>query len=101
MSFQRAVPKNAGELKENFHTLFKNKSHVKKVEVNLTTGHLEVTLDWLAHSRVNDFYLPLKRGKIHDAKELVEKMIRAMDGGFEPSEAQIQELYDMIDPSGQ
>jgi len=101
MSFKRAVPKNVGELKENFGNLLKNKSHVKKVEVNLTTGHLEVTLDWLAHTKVDDFFLPLKRAKLHDAKELVEKMLHSMDSGFAPSDAQIQELYDMIDPSGQ
>lgn len=101
MGYKCAVPRNVGELKENFQTLFKNKSHVKKVEVNLTTGHLEVTLDWLAHTKVDDFFLPLKRSKVHDAKELVEKMIQSMDTGFAPSDAQIQELYDMIDPSGQ
>lgn len=101
MSFKRAVPKNIGELKDNFTRLVNNRSHVKKVEVNLTTGHLEVSLDWLAHTKVDDFYLPLKRSKLHDAKELVEKMLNSMEGGFAPSDAQIQELYDMIDPSGQ
>jgi hypothetical protein len=99
--FERAVPTKVTELKESLHTLFRNKSHVKKVEVNLTTSHLEVSLDWLAHTKVDDFYLPLKRSKLHEAKELAEKMIHAMDAGFEPSDAQIQELYDMIDPSGQ
>ncbi len=102
MSFVRAVPKNVGELKDNFATLLKNRGHVSKVEVNLSTGHLEVSLDWLAHVAHNpDFYLPLKRAKIAAAKELVEKMLHAMDGGFAPSDAQIQELYDMIDPAGQ
>ncbi len=99
MSFQRAVPNNVGELKANFATLFENKNHVKRVEVNLTTGHLEVTLDWLAHTKANDFYLPLKRSKINDAKALVEKMLSGMDTGFPPADAQIQELWDDIDPS--
>jgi hypothetical protein len=101
MSFKRAVPKDVGELKENFHNLVKNRSHVKKIEVNLTSGHLEVTLDWLARAKVGDFYLPLVRAKINEAKELVEKMLRGMDGGTEPSDAQIQELFDLIDPAGQ
>ncbi len=101
MSFKPAVPKSRAELSENFQTLLKNKSHVKKVEVNLTTGHLEVTLDWLAHAKVSDFYIPLKRSKIRDAKELVEKMLREMDGGFAPSETDVGALYDMIDPAGQ
>src|SRR5258708_6819084 len=87
--FKRAAPKSPRELSENFQTLLKNKNHVKKVEVNLTTGHLEITLDWLAHAKVADFYIPLKRGKITDAKQLVERMLHEMDGGFSPSESEI------------
>ena len=97
MGFERAVPKNVGELKENFANLFKNKSHVKKVEVNAKNSHLEVTLDMMAHIKVSDFYLPLKTTKIADATKLVAAMMTAMDKGFVPSDAQIQQLYDMID----
>lgn len=100
MSFQRAVPSNVGQLKENLENIQKNRSHVKGVTVNLTTAHLEIVLDGAAHFFGKpDFYIPLQRGKINDAKHLVEKMIRDIDTGFIPSDADIQALYDMIDPA--
>jgi len=100
MSFQRAVPQNVAQLKENLENIQKNRSHVKGVTVNLTTGHLEILLDGAAHFFGKpDFYIPLRRAKINDAKHLVEKLIRDIDMGFAPSDMDIQELYDMIDPS--
>jgi hypothetical protein len=100
MSFERAVPANAAQLKENLQQIQKNRSHVKGVNVNLTTAHLEIVLDGAAHFVGKpDFYIPLKRAKINDAKLLVEKMIRDIDTGFTPSDADIHALYDMIDPS--
>lgn len=101
--FVRTVPRNVRELSDNFAKLAKNKSHVKKVEVNLTSAHLEVTLDWAAHHMggTPDFFLPLKRAKVNDAKELVNRMIREMDQGFTPSDSEVQQLYDMIDPAAQ
>jgi hypothetical protein len=101
--FVRTVPKNVRELSDNFAKLAKNKSHVKGVEVNLTTAHLEVTLDWAAHHMggTPDFYLPIKRAKVNEAKALVSSMLREMDTGFSPSDAEITQLYDMIDPAGQ
>jgi hypothetical protein len=101
MSFTREVPKDADELKKNLDTLFASKSHVKKIEVNPTSGHLEVTLDWLAHANVPDFYLPLKRANIDDAKALVEKMLQNMNSGVAPSGSETNALYDMIDPAAQ
>jgi hypothetical protein len=102
MSFTRAVPKNLSELQTYLEKIRDNRSHVKKVEVNLTTGHLEISLDTVAHWAGNsDGYLPLKRAKINDARTLVEHMVHEFDGGFFPSTAETQELYDMIDPSGQ
>ena len=48
MSFQRAIPNNVGQLKEYLQQVQNNKSHVKKVEVNASTQHLEITLDGTA-----------------------------------------------------
>lgn len=102
MSFLRTVPRNVVELKGYLDKIHSNHSHVKLVEVNLTTGHLEVTLDGTAHFFGNpDVYLPIKRAKIESAKNLVRKMLRESEAGFGPSDSEAQELYDMIDPSGQ
>ena len=102
MSFKRTVPRTVTELAQYLHKIHDNKGHVKKVEVNLTTGHLEVSLDWGAHVAGNpDVFLPIKRGKINDAKAFVERMLTQSSMGFAPTDAAAQELFDMIDPSGQ
>jgi hypothetical protein len=99
-SFTRAVPENVVQLKEYLQQITKQKSHVKSVIVNMTTGHLEITLDGLAHfSGKPDVYLPLKRGKITDAKALIERMMSEVDQGFTPSDAETQQLFDMLDPT--
>jgi hypothetical protein len=102
MSFRKTVPSSVGELSTYMHKIHDNKGHVKKVEVNPATGHLEVTLDGMAHFAGNpDVYLPIKRGKIDAAKNLIERMMRQSDSGFPPSDADVKELFDMIDPAGQ
>lgn len=101
MSFQRAVPSNIHELKDNLEQIRQNRSHVKGVTVNPTSCHLEITLDWAAHNLGNkpDFYIPLKRAKVDAAKQIVEKMIRDIDHGYAPADGDIQSLFDMIDPT--
>jgi hypothetical protein len=100
MSFERAVPANLGELKDYLHEIATQKSHVKSVVVNPTTNHLEIKLDFAAHiAQKPDVYLPLKRAKLDDAKKLVEHMMSEVDQGFSPSDAEAQELWDMLDPT--
>lgn len=100
MSFKRTVPSNVRELHDYLKKIHENKSHVKKVEVNMTSCHLEVSLDWAAHMAGNpDVYLPIKRAKVNDAKAFVEKLLRESAGGFPPSESAAQELMDMLDPT--
>lgn len=102
MSFKRTVPGNAGELGTYLEKIHKNQSHVKKVEVNLTSGHIEVSLDGMAHMAGNsDVFLPIKRGKLNDAKVLMERMMHQSQTGYPPSAADTQALFDMIDPMGQ
>jgi hypothetical protein len=97
-NFRRTVPSNVGELKTYLLKIHENKSHVKKVEVNLTNGHLEITLDGMAHFAGNpDCYLPIRRAKINDAKALVEKMMRESATGYPPSDSEAQQIFDMID----
>jgi hypothetical protein len=100
MSFERAVPANVRELKEYLQEITQQKSHVKSVVVNTNNDHLEIKLDFAAHlAQKPDVYLPLKRAKIDEAKKLVEHMMSEVDGGFAPSDAEAQELWDMLDPS--
>jgi hypothetical protein len=100
MSFQRAVPANFGELKTYLEEIAKQKNHVKSVIVNPNTGHLEIALDFAAHiAQKPDVYLPLKRAKLDEAKKLVEHMMGEVDQGFSPSDAEAQELWDMLDLS--
>lgn len=102
MSFQRAVPKSVGELKEYLKKISDNKKHVRGVAVNPANGHLEVKLDGMAHFAGNpDVYLPIKRGKINEATALVQTILREADGGYPPSDTDAQQLFDMLDPMGQ
>ena len=101
MSFKRTVPSTASELKTYLKKIHDNQSHVKKVEVNLTTGHIEVSLDGAAHFAGNsDVFLPIKRAKLNEAKLLLERMMTQSHSGFEPSEADATALFDMIDQQG-
>jgi hypothetical protein len=98
MSFKRTVPSSATELKTYLEKIHSNQSHVKKVEVNLTTGHIEVSLDGAAHFAGNsDVYLPIKRAKLNEAKLLLERMMTQSRSGFSPSDADAHALFDMID----
>ncbi len=99
MGYIARIPGSVHELEENLTKIFENKAHVKGVRANESTSHLEVELDWSAHNfggdAGKDFYLPIKRGKLREAKELVDKMFTATHA---PSQTQAQQLYDMIDP---
>jgi len=101
MGFVRRVPKSIGELEESVTKLAKNKSHINSVKVNESNNHIEVDLDWSANNMGGDagkdFYLPIKRGKLREAKEIVDRM---MGGGHAPVRADITSLFDMIDPQG-
>ncbi len=97
----RAVPANIGELKDNLHSLFKNKSHVVGVEVNPSTGHLEIKLDGAAHFFGKpDFYMPIKSGKSNEAQAVVRKITGEINQGVEPSGSDVQALWDLIDQQG-
>jgi hypothetical protein len=101
MSFKRTVPGNASELKTYLKKIHDNQSHVKKVEVNLTTGHIEVSLDGAAHFAGNsDVYLPIKHAKLNEAKLLLERMMTQSHSGFAPGDADASALFDLIDPLG-
>ena len=99
MSFQRAVPTNLRDLKEKLEALRQGRDHVEGAVVNMTTGHLEIKLDMMAHTLggTPDFYIPLKRAKINDAKILVDRLVREIKQGSSPSDSEVQQLWDMID----
>ena len=101
MSSIQLIPHNQRELSENFQKLKENKAHVKSVDVNLTNGHLEVLLDWAAHNlgHTQDFFIPIKRNHIRDAKELVTKILAETNGGAAVSDAEISQLFDYVDQS--
>lgn len=97
MSFKRMVPSTAGELKGYLKQVHDNRKHVSSVKVNPANGHLEIDLDWLANRKYDDMYMPIKKGKINEAKLLVEKMMKESEAGYPPSDAEAEQLFDMID----
>jgi hypothetical protein len=101
MGFERTVPKTASELKDYMLKLHESKSHVKSVKINQSSARLEVDLDWLANTKFPDVYMPIRRAKLREATDLLEKILRESNNGFPPSQSDIQALFDLIDPQGQ
>ena len=102
MGFVRRTPKNVNELEESLIKLYQNKGHINSVKANESTNHLEVDLDWSANSMGGeagkDFYLQIKRGKLAQAKDVADRLLR---GHAEPTRGEAQELFNYIDPQGQ
>lgn len=101
MGFMRRIPTSIDELEESINKLQENRSHVSSIKLNEAKSQIEVDLDWTANhvggDAGKDFYLPIKRGKLQEAKDLVDKMFGEK---IAPSRPEIQVLYDMIDPQG-
>lgn len=95
--FKRTVPSSVSELMEYLVKLHDNAGHVKSVSVNVSTGHLEVDLDWMANTRFPDVYMPIRKGKVETAKHLVETMMKGSRAGYPPSQSDAVALFDMID----
>jgi hypothetical protein len=97
MGYIAAMPDNANQLFENLKKIYDNKSHVKGVKINETTSHIEVDLDWAARHMggAQDFFLPVKRGKLREAMELINSFMR---GNHPPSEIDARHLFDLLDP---
>lgn len=102
MGFQRTVPKNAEELFVYLGKIHENRSHVSSIKVNHNDAHLEIDLDWTANKMGGypDVYLPMKRGRLGEAKIAIERMLKQSEAGFSPSRADAQAIFDMIDPHG-
>jgi hypothetical protein len=96
----RAVPSNVRELHDYLDQMRENKGHVKSVAVNPSNCHLEIILDGAAHFFGKpDAWVPIKRGKLDEATKLVEKLWRDAQAGYPLAGADVQALFDMIDPS--
>jgi len=97
MGFKKQVPSTSGELKEYLKLMFENIGHVKSVKVNSSNSHLEIDLDFAANLKYSDVYMPIKKGKISTAKDLIERMMTQGRAGYPPSDADAEALFDMID----
>ncbi|MFO0592399.1 MAG: hypothetical protein U0441_32950 [Polyangiaceae bacterium] len=99
MAFILRIPANVNELEESLKKIWENKSHVSSITMNESTSQLWVDLDWAANKfggeAGKDFAVPIRRGKLRDAKVLIDKL---MIGGHGPSRSEAQELFDLIDP---
>ena len=99
MGYIARVPSSVSELEESLKKLYDNRSHISGIKANESTNHLECDLDWAANKfggeAGKDFFIPIKRGKLREAKEIIDKL---MIGGHGPSRSEAQQLFDLIDP---
>jgi hypothetical protein len=105
MAFERRLPGSVAELMEYLLKIFQNRSHVKSIGVNESSGHIEVSLDWLAHHNpigpsYPDVYMPVKAGKVPDAKTLVDAMWARARAGTAPTDVDAKNLFDLLDQEG-
>lgn len=102
MGFVRRTPRNVGELEGSLQKLYQNKQYIKSVHANESNNHLEVDLNSTANmfggEEGKDFYLAIKRGKLREAKELADSLLR---GAEAPTRNDAVRLFDLIDPQGQ
>ena len=100
MGYIERIPATANELFENLTKLYQNKMHIVSVDMNTTTSHLEVKLDWAAHhfggGAGQDFYLPIKRDRQREAKTIADAI---WHGQSAPTEQDAKKLFDIIDPA--
>lgn len=101
MGYVTRVVSNVSELHEYLEKIHKNKDHIKGVKTNESSNHIEFDLDWAAHKfggeAGKDFCIPIKRGKLREAFELVNKLLT---GQHAPTRSEAQELFDLLDPHG-
>lgn len=102
MSFVRTVPSSVAELHKYLLKIYEGRSHIRSAIVNPATGHLEVALDGMAHFAGNsDVFLPIKKGKIQEASERIDKIMREAQLGHRPTDTDAQALFELVDPLGQ
>lgn len=98
MGYIARVPTSVSELEENLKKLYENRAHISSIKANESSNVLECDLDWAANKfggeAGKDFFIPIKRGKLREAKMLADKLLNGAHG---PSRSEAQELYDMID----
>jgi len=97
----RRVPSNVGELEGNLRKLHTKQRHVDTIKANDANSRIEVDLGNLANriggAAGKDFYVPIKRGNLREAKALIDRM---MAGDDAPSHAEASALFEMIDAQG-
>jgi len=67
------------------------------------SGDLDVRIDDAAQTIVlsisdYDAHLPVRRGKMHEAQDLVRALVTSRGSGFAPSEATIRAVLRCLDP---
>lgn len=101
MGYILRVASSVSEFHDNLTKIYENKGHVKGVKANESSSHIEVDLDWAAHKfggeAGKDFAIPIKRGKLREALEIINKLMVGQHG---PTRSEAQELYDLMDPHG-
>jgi hypothetical protein len=96
--FVRKIPSSVRELQEILAKLHANRAHIKSVKVSPVNGRLEIDLDGRANFfGYPDMFMPLKKGSGGAVQALVERLLNESSKGLQPSDADAQMLFDMID----
>jgi hypothetical protein len=101
MVFERLLPKSATELHAYLAKLHENRAEVVLARVDEGRSRLEIDLSGRANFfGYPDVYIPIRREKLHEAKQLVDRLLSQSNAGAAPSTTDAQALFDLIDPHG-
>jgi hypothetical protein len=99
-AFQTFIPQSVLQVKEALESIFQNVKHVRSIEVDDRTSHIEIRLDGMAHfGGHNDMAIPVKTDKLDVAHSIIDRLWShgRVAGHAQPSPADAQDLFDIIE----
>lgn len=97
----RLVPHNREELYARIVELYKARSHVKGISVDEVHAVIAIDLDRAAHAFNHpDMRIPIKRTEIVRAQGVVNRINRNVSQSLEPTRADSDEIFDLVDVNG-
>jgi hypothetical protein len=95
--YKVVVPNTVSQVQESLDQIFKSRTHVASITVDDSVNAIVVRLDGKAHFfGYDDMEIPLATGKSAEAKHLIERLSKQINGGHPATGADAQALFSML-----